>query len=187
MLCRGQRGVKLIYFYFCLRTYEEEGYKSLVCSLISQILAECESVPEGLLYLFQECCDLGKEPEVGRLVPLLQQILGEYSASYVVLDALDECDYRGNVLDMISTLMNGRIPGLHILITGRELQSALRDLCTDSISIGSQIKPDISLFVQDSLRNRPGLRNWPIEVKTEIEETLVSKAGGLYVLRSKST
>lgn len=56
------------------------------------------------------------------------------------------------------------------------------DLCTDIVSIqGETNNSDISLFIQDSLRNRPGMHKWPAEVKTKIEETLVNGAVGMYV------
>lgn len=186
MLCRGQRGAMLIYFYFSRRSYEEQHYEWLIRSLTSQILAECEVVPEALRDHFREC--ERQQPGVGKLVSIMPQVLGEYNTSYVILDALDECADPEDVTKLILTLMNRKIPGLHILITGRKAKSVLTSLCTDIISIEAElIELDILLFIQDSLRNRPGMRKWPPEVKAEIEETLVTRAEGKYVIWSKST
>jgi NACHT domain len=176
----------LTYFYFSMRSLEEQHYEWLIRSLMSQILAESAVVPEGLLKIFQECQDGSRQPGVDNLVPIMQQVLRECNESYIILDAIDECGDPEDVLELISTLMNGRLPGLHILVTSRPTAFMGTQIFIDIIDIipveGELISSDIAIFVENSLRSRPQLRDLPSMVKTEIKKTLVNEANGMYVV-----
>ena len=95
-------------------------------------------------------------------------MLQGFQHSYVILDALDECEPREDLLLWIEEVTSWKLSNLHILATSREekvINDYLDPLITEKICIqGALVTPDIRTHIQERLRNDRDLREWPAKM-----------------------
>ncbi len=103
---------------------------------------------------------------------------------YIIIDALDECFEREDILDLIANIVNHKSEEINILATSRierDIKTILQDILSSSICIqNSKIKEDISLHVRSRLSQDPKLRAWPDSTRKEIELILVEEVYRIY-------
>lgn len=141
------------------------------------------NTPEPLNALFCRNSNGLKQPAANALVLTLRQILGAFEQVFIVIDALDECQDRAELLELVKTISKWQLENLHVLATSRrerDIEESLEPLVTDQISIQSKVvDSDIRTYISERLQKDLKLRKWPANVKTEIEDTLMAKADGM--------
>lgn len=109
--------------------------------------------------------------------------------SYIVLDALDECDDRTELMDIIETIVGWQLEKLHILVTSRkeqDIELTLETLVdpTDTIYLQAEaVDKDIRRYVVHQLSTNKSLAKWCKDdaICQEIETALMEKSQGMYV------
>ena len=104
--------------------------------------------------------------------------------TYLVIDALDECSDREELLQFIVQLFTGSTPNsISLLATSRKerkIEMALKDVISDCNCIQSAaVDADIRLHIQSRLAKDPKLKEWPSSIKQEIEVVLVEGSHGM--------
>ena len=121
------------------------------------------------------------------LLNTLRQMMVTLDDTYIILDSLDECTERSELLTNLKQIISWKDANLHILVTSRrerDIEEALTPLIEpeEPISIQSAVvNADIRVYVQDRLQNDPKLKRWTNtpNVQQEIVSTLMSKADGM--------
>jgi hypothetical protein len=151
--------------------------------LIIQLSTQSKNTPEALNDLFAHCQDGQHQPTTEGLVLTLQHMLRGFNQSFIILDALDECKEREELLGLIETIINWKLEILHLLATSRrvnDIEETLTPLITDQICIQSAlVDADIRIHIRERLQNDPKLRKWPENVRMEIEKTLMEGTNGM--------
>ena len=114
-------------------------------------------------------------------------MIREFDETFVILDALDECKERQNLLEDIDEMVGWKMEKLHILVTSRrenDIKESLEPLINDENVICIQSKlvtDDIRAYIHERLLTDRRLRRWQKkpEVQREIETTLTGKADGM--------
>ena len=113
----------------------------------------------------------------------LKHIIGGFKEVYVVLDALDECWDREQLLALVEEIVNWKIGKLHILATSRaewDIADCIGPLVTAQINLCSTlVDADIQIHLHERLRNDSKLKRWPAKVHEQIEEVLMEGAHGM--------
>lgn len=103
--------------------------------------------------------------------------------SYVILDALDECSNRAELMEIIETMARWQLENVHILVTSRKEQDIPSSLQSFTFS-GDAICPRSNLVDRDIhtyIHQRfPGDQ----DMRQEIEAVLMKKAHGRLISRS---
>ena len=106
-----------------------------------------------------------------------------FKSTYILLDALDECTDRKDLLEFMEAIKDWNIDSLHLLTTSRkenDITKSLESLVTCQLCIQSAlVDADIRIYVLDKLSNDPGLKKWSIDVQKEIENALTKGANGM--------
>ena len=117
----------------------------------------------------------------------LHQMIVTLRDTYIILDALDECDNRNDLLTSLEQIISWKDVNLHTIVTSRkeyDIEEILASL-TDTekrISIQSKlVDADIRTYVHDRLQIDRKLSKWQKmpKIQSEIEDTLIRKAGGM--------
>jgi hypothetical protein len=140
----------IAYFYFT----DKDKPRDLICSMVNQFSAQCESTPETLVKLYDQCQPDHRLPATKELITTLQLILQGFGHVYVVLDALDECTEKKKLLDLIKEIMTWKLDKLHVLVTSRKEQTFsnhLIPLASGMFDIQGLILEDIRIYVQEIL------------------------------------
>lgn len=112
-----------------------------------------------------------RTPPVPVLMEYLRRAVVRSSHIYMLLDALDECPIttaRQDVLATIRTMRQWSIPGLHLLVTSRNLPDIRDHLhrqnpanSEDSVALNAEnVQQDIQNYVTYQVDHDPQLRRW---------------------------
>jgi hypothetical protein len=138
---------------------------------------------EALNALFTHSQDGQQQPTTEGLVLTLQQMLRDFNQIFIILDALDECREREELLGLIENIVNCELEMLHLLVTSRrenDIEETLTPLVTGQICIQSAlVDADIRIHIREQLQNDTKLKRWPENVRIEIEKTLMDRANGM--------
>ena len=142
-------------------------------------------MPKVLVNLYARCGDGHQEPTLDDLQNTLQRILGGFSSTFIILDALDECTEREKTLNWIQTLILQKDINqeLHLIATSRpeyEIEDKLMsyhylDLVEESTN------QDLVAYLNYKLQNDSDLQKWDPEAREQIKLRLMEQADGMYV------
>jgi Cdc6-like AAA superfamily ATPase len=187
--CADDPGKVIAYFYFDFNDQEKQVPELMVRSLISQFSQQCDKVPVTLETLFSSCENKQRHPSLDDFLEVLQDIIQGFPQSYIILDALDECTNRAELMDILKSMVEWRLEKLHILVTSRQerdIESSLKDFVDEQSIICLQSKPvdkDIHTYIRQRLSHDKNLEKWQKDhgIRQEIEEALIKGAHGMYV------
>ena len=187
-LCSHDQDHVLAYFYFSFDDQAFQKVNGMLRSIITQLCSQCTSIPYCVEFLYSKCTEGRSQPlplTSNNLREMLCQLFGCFTQIYIVLDALDECTERHDLVPVLEGIAGWQKPQLHLSTTGRkevDLEQCMGNLTNEADRIGIQGMPvaaDISSYVLGRLRTDRRLKRWhKAELQKEIVETLTLKAHG---------
>ncbi len=94
----------MLYFYFDFNDVEKQEQEKMIRSLILQLSSQCESTSQGLEALHSSCMNDERQPMHDKLLATLHQMMKSFEKTFVILDALDECSKRRELLEDIEEI-----------------------------------------------------------------------------------
>lgn len=186
--CHNNPGMVTAYFYFDFNDAQKQDPELMLRSLLYQLLQRSVMTPRNLDALFSSCEDGQRQPSLDALLEVTWQIMQEFSQIYVVLDALDECTQRLELMDVLKTVAGWQLQNLHLLMTSRkerDIESSLKDYVDEEDTVCLQsdvVDKDIQRYVQQRLSDDESLVKWKKDaaIRQEIEGALMRGARGMY-------
>jgi hypothetical protein len=187
--CQDDSSTVTAYFYFDFNDAEKQDPELMLCSLLRQLLQRSVTIPKDVDALFSSCDNGQRQPSVDALLEVTRQAAQEFTQVYVVLDALDECTQRSELMRMLETVAEWQLDNLHLLVTSRkerDIESSLESYIKEEDTVCLQrevVDQDIQRYVQQRLRDDKGLAKWNKDavIREEIEAALMRGARGMYV------
>ena len=186
--CEIDQSSAFAYFFFDGKNGQKgsQAVESLIRSLIRQFSTAYGGVPAVLAKLYHLCHNGGAQPSVESLHATLLLILESFNDVYIVLDALDECAERQDVLKWIDQTTSWKKSKLHLLATSRpeeDIAKHLRSLDPDHLNIKQDlVSHDIEKYIDSILYDEDSFEQWGDEMKTNIKNTVLKSAEGMYAL-----
>lgn len=173
----------VLYFFFDFTDIDKQSTDKLVRSLISQLCSKCEDFRKELDRLYSSCGNGLQQPPYESLVGTFLQMVN-FGKIRIVLDALDECKARTDLLSLLEDLTTA---GCSLIATSRkeeDIESELKRWLHQDNMISVQqdaVNDDIRMYVRTRLRNDRGFERWRSRphVQDEIEGELMEKADGM--------
>ncbi|KAJ7112583.1 ankyrin repeat-containing domain protein [Mycena epipterygia] len=177
------RSSAVAYFYFDFRNEQNQLVEIMLRSIILQLSAQSPNPYAAL--------DQQYKPSRGQTLPtyenlldILEKLLLEFGRTYIVLDALDECNEQDLLVGLISLLRgwSSKIL-LHLLFTSqtRELFTAWFEGVEHVALELETTQEDIAAFVTSELESNSKLRRWAKHT-AEITRKVVEKSKGMFRL-----
>jgi hypothetical protein len=187
--CSDNSSMVTAYFYFDFNDVQKQNPELMLRSLVCQLLQRLTTTSKSLDALFSSCENGHRQPSLHALLEVTRQVMQEFAHVYIVLDALDECTQRLELMDMLKAVDRWQLPSLHVLITSRkerDIESSLESYVNkeDTVCLQSDIvDKDIQRYVQQRLSNDKSLVKWEKDaaIRQEIETALMSGACGMYM------
>lgn len=174
----------VIYFYFDFNDSSKQRFDKCLCSLLLQATAQSSKLSPELLTLYEHCEKGQRQPRLDDLKSTLIKVLSDFSNSYIVLDALDECPERDGLLQWLESLPSQLPQSLRLLVLSRneeDIAEELEAVANPAISIeDAVVDSDIREYVGSQLKNDKRFRAWPSAIRDEVETVLCAKAEGMY-------
>lgn len=177
--------IGVAYFLFDGRSNQADYqlYNKFLRSLISQLSdTRHGGMSERVAELYNRWGE-AQQPSDNDLEDTLRDIMQQFSDTYVVIDALDECTERGLMLQWLNTLLtdtNESPQRLHVLVTSRPLPDITKEflgLKAQPIDVfGSNENQDIAKYLEKYMPLKFG--KFSQGIQDQIESTLKTGAEG---------
>jgi hypothetical protein len=185
--CQDDARMVTAYFYFDFNDARKQNPELMLRSLLCQLLQRSVTMPKGVDALFSACDNGQRQPSLHALLEVLPQVMRQSTHVYIVLDALDECTQRPELMDVLETVAGWQLDGVHLLMTSRkerDIESSLENYVKEEDSICLQrdvVDKDIQRHVQQRLSDDKSLAKWNKDaaVRQEIGDALMHGARGM--------
>ncbi|KAJ6447350.1 hypothetical protein C8R45DRAFT_769450, partial [Mycena sanguinolenta] len=129
-----------------------QSVNSLLCSLVYQLSGQVFC--PALSGLWKTCQNGGCLPKNSDLLPILAE-LGGHQEIYLLVDALDECSERDMLLSGLASILEAKLPQMHLIVTSRTEVTTHSRLAREAVlvSLGDSLRGDIQLYVAAQLSN----------------------------------
>lgn len=180
---KSQPNTCLAFFYFDFNDSNKGIVSHMLRSLITQLATQHVDALAAVVAEYTQHNQGRQQPSLRVLSDLLPTVLGLFGDSYLVIDALDECKDREDLLDWLNEVLGPQPPNTHILLASRkekDIHDVLGPLITSQVEVqGSAVDADIRRYVHGRLQRDRKLKKWPDTVKDEIEQAVNGKAKGM--------
>lgn len=185
-ICRANPLSGYAYFFFDSRNADKGLILSdnLLRSLLSQLSSRCGGIPAALKESFEAHGAGREQPSTKSLQDTLQLVLDGFDQVYIMIDSLDECGERAELLRVISTMADWKSRSLHLLMTSRpepEITTSLDlipKICTVRIN-GSVLDTDLNIYLDEQLSSQS---RWSEKTRQLVKATLIEGADGMCVV-----
>jgi hypothetical protein len=112
--CQDGPGRATAYFFFDFNDEQKQDPEMMVRSLLCQLLQQSvkqqsAKIPASLDDLFSSCGGGQRRPLVDAFQEVLRLMIQELPQAYVVLDALDECAQRAELMEVLQTMVGWKL------------------------------------------------------------------------------
>jgi hypothetical protein len=174
-------------FFFDFKHTEKQTVDKLLRSLVAQLYRRSENSRAELNNLYSSCQSGCQQPSTDSLFQSFQGMIDSVDKVQIVIDALDECKTRKELLLRLEKFRSPGHTNIYLLVTSRkeeELESEFRSWLYEEnwVSIQqSRVGSDIREYIRGTLRADKGFQRWQSQqsVLEEIETKLMKKAGGM--------
>ncbi|KAJ6475445.1 hypothetical protein C8R45DRAFT_907177 [Mycena sanguinolenta] len=165
------------FFYFDINNPQQQTANNLLYSLVSQLSDQlpCPALPE----LWESCQNGRRLPSNSDLLSILKQLSGSRGI-YLLVDALDECSERDMLLGALDSILEAKLPQMHLIVTSRT-EVTHSSLAKEAVLVSSEesVRSDIELYVGDELSKMGG---YIAKNKDDISKELLDKGGDMFRL-----
>lgn len=147
----------MAYFYFNFNDAQKQNPELILRSLLRQLLQRSSTIATGVDSLFSSCDDGKRQPSLHALLEVLPQVMQQFTHVFIILDALDECTHRPELMDVLETVAGWQLNNMHLLMTSRkerDIESSLVSCVKEEDTICLQrdiVDKDIQRYVQQRL------------------------------------
>ncbi|KAF7536781.1 hypothetical protein G7054_g4255 [Neopestalotiopsis clavispora] len=181
-------GKAVAYFYFDFKDQQKQEPDSLVRSLLYQLSQQFVSTPMELDRLYESCRNGENQPHSNALLAALQPVIQAFPHTFIIIDALDECTQRQNLMKVLREIFRWQIEGLHLLVTSRregDIENTLGQILEKRSILSIQteaVTHDIQLYIHERLSHDGRLQKWRTDsaLHHEIETSLLRNACGMF-------
>lgn len=187
----------LAYYYFSFQNKDSQTLRNLKCALLVQILKRL-SLPHSenadrffIPQAFRDLYDIhfpSKTPPMEDLDSLLVKVIDLSEDTFIVIDALDECDshlVRIEILNFLATLLEKVETNLSILVTSRlevDIETKMAQLFIPIRSVAiraTDVDRDIRNHLH-ALMREDSFASWSDPLKSRVIDHLVQNADGVF-------
>lgn len=186
--CRDDPRKATVYFFFDFNDRQKQDPELMLRSLLYQLSQQSIMIPASLNSLYSSCENGQQQPLLDALLTVMQQMMQEIPHVYALLDALDECSQRAELMDILETMAGWQLQNLHLLVTSRrerDIESSLEGFIDRRNIICLQshlVDKDIERYVRQRLSDDKSLRKWETPaIRQDIEAALMKGANGMYL------
>ena len=171
----------LAYIFLKYNDRKDQTSLNLVGAILKQLLMAKPSLQEHLETLYKKHSKQGTKPSLDNMYQTLSDIVGELSTVYIIVDAFDECDTRGDLITRLRHVQENF--DLRIMVTSRFIPDIEEQFVGSSLFLQIDAKKeDVRSFVRGQLHRLPRCVQRQPELQDMVEQTISNTVGGMFLL-----
>ncbi|CAI7596968.1 unnamed protein product [Penicillium viridicatum] len=173
--------VGIAYIYCNFNRQDEQKAQDLLLSLLKQLSQKKASVPDAVKDLYKRYKTTSTRPRFDEISKALHSVISTYSGVFIVIDALDECEYtcRTRVLDEIVKIHASA--GANVLATSRPTE--INDLFRSGAFLEIRAhENDVRRYLDGNMFRLPGFVSRNTALQEEIMTVISHHVQGMFLL-----
>lgn len=163
------------YFFYSFRNREKDQLGALIRAFIDQLSRARPTTRMPLTRLYNDRYKV--EPTQTSLLKTLEEMIDPAVEHLVVIDALDECPQREELLALLDHMLSNFPPSWRMFLssrTERDIREFVEEHDHETVPLeGPKVRKDIECLIENRLKSDPKLCKWPAEIKQEITTSLM--------------
>jgi len=164
----------LAFVYCSYKDRVSQTLAALVSSLVQQIARCCASLPEPVHELYNQHQSRNTRPTVSEYLNLLRDLVIMFPRTYLVIDALDECQESDETRSKFTRLLLDLPANVYLLCTSRKLGDISDLFCSAACLEIAGSNSDVELFLTGQILRSKRLRSF-CETSPSLERTILDK------------
>lgn len=176
---RGKIGVAFIYCKF--KRQAKQTLQKLLSSLLRQLCACLTSAPETVHKLFSDHQNKGTRPATSELEATLQEVLAMFDRSYIIIDALDECQSDdGHIINLPDKILDlQETTNVNFFATSRDIPDiANKFKGAASLEIATT-SDDLAIYMKENMTRLPEFVRRSNALQSEILNCVIAASQGM--------
>jgi Cdc6-like AAA superfamily ATPase len=179
---QNDASVGIAYLYCNFRRQDEQNPAELLSNLLKQLVQGQLSVPESVKSLYERHKDKAR-PSFDEILKVFHTVVAGYSRTFIVIDALDECQVSGGVRSkLLSELFHLQAQtGASLFATSRfipEIEKEFRGSILLEIRANNE---DVQRYLDGHMSRLPSFVSRSSDLKKEIKTEIIKAVDGMYV------
>jgi hypothetical protein len=181
---QGDSEIGIASIYCNFKRQEDQDFERLLASLLKQLAGGRDCLLESTKELYREHFIRRTQPTPEELMIELECVISQYSETFIIIDALDECQLSG-LNRLFSKLFSfQKDHRMRILATSRPIPE-ITDWFNDINGIKLEIRADMSditKFIDARMELLPNVARRNPTLKEEIKAGISEAVDGMYVI-----
>lgn len=172
----------MVYIYFNHKEQDQQKPIHVLSSFLKQLSCQSPSLPKAVRDLHNRIESKQERPTLEDLYTALVLVAGSFSQTFVVCDALDECDFETQRKDLLPLFHRMESVGIRLFLTSREHPEDIQDSLQSSPKVELSAKnEDIKIYIEQKIDENPRARRLISQgnCKDRIIEQLQQSANGM--------
>ena len=176
--------IRIAYIYCDYKDQAAQTASNLLTCLARQIIGRPKALPAQLAALHEKLKEQNRRPSFDELRRLLVALCNQYTRTYIVVDALDECEVTRERRMFLPVLENLPHANTKIFVTSRpNNEDILQSLSNASQVTIAASEPDLRMYIMERIDERKDFANrLTPELKEQIISTTSTGVSGMYNL-----
>jgi Cdc6-like AAA superfamily ATPase len=180
---RNDTTVAIAYLYCNFQRQQEQKPTDLLASILKQLIQRQPSVPEKVMSLYKHHYDERTRPSFDEISKVLHSIVYNYSKTFIIIDALDECQVSdGGRRMLLSEIFNLQAKtGASFFATSRFIPEIAKEF-EGNISLEIRASDDdVQRYLDAEMSRLRPFASRNSTLREEIKSEIVKAVDGMYV------
>jgi Cdc6-like AAA superfamily ATPase len=175
--------IGIAYIYCDFRRYNEQKVENLLASLLKQLSHGRPFLPDNVKALYNQHKYTRTRPSFNEISRILQSVAAMYSRTFIIVDALDECQATdGCRTKFLTELFSLQAKcGANVFATSRFIPDITRKFVESAFLEIRASDEDVRLYVDSHISNLPTFVLYSSDLQEEIKNKIVNVGNGMYV------
>lgn len=177
--------VGIAYLYCNFRRQDEQKPVDLLASLLKRLLEGRPNLPISMKNLYEQHKSKQTRPSFGEISTELRSIITSFSATFIVIDALDECQVSdGGLTKFLSEILRLQTnTGANLFVTSRFIPHIVEEFQgAPSLEIHAS-DGDVKRYLDGQLSRLPSFVRRNLDMQEQIKTEIIKAVDGMYAPR----
>jgi hypothetical protein len=176
--------IGIAYVYCNFRRQHEQKPVDLLASLLKQFIRGLPAMPESIKNFYERHKRKQTRPSFDEISKELFSVITNYSKSFIIIDALDECQVSdGDRQKFLSELFNLQTrAGASLFATSRFIPEIKKKFVENNTSLEIRAHDeDVRRYLDGHMAQLPSFVLSSIDLQEEIKTSIIKVVGGMFV------
>ena len=177
----ASKNIGLAYIYCNYKYQSGVDASALLAALLKQLVQSQFFIDESVSNLYQQHTSRGTRPSFLEISAALQTVLRSFSATYIVVDAMDECPNKNGARDQAWSSLREIQHGtdLRLLATSRSIPAVVEQFMSLPILKIRASDTDVNQYVKGQIPRLPKCIRCDRELQTMVERRIAEAVDGM--------